>query len=109
MSAKRFRSICLGCILVLLVGVFQINLHVLQTPRRDLNAAVRGKPTLPNQFASQMAPYAPKQEKKKQRKEPVDYETNVAPKPVSRQDDPNKPYFVLHVGPPKVSSCLGRA
>ena len=103
MLAKRLRSICLGCVLVLLLVVFQIHLHVLQTPHRDLNVAIRGTPTFPILSASQMAPSVPKQKKKKRRNELVDHETEIAPQPVLRQDDPNKPYFILHVGPPKVS------
>ena len=84
-------------ILGFVLALLQVNYHVFHS-HRDLQAMLY--PT--------SAPPSPKQQQHKKKKRRADNTHTVAHQPVmmQSQSDPNKPYVVLHVGPPKVSAKL---
>lgn len=95
MAAKRLRSIYLGFVLVLLLAVIHVSLHIVDS-QRDFSA-----------LRATTHPVARPEHYYQDDDDDNDNESfkdELATGKVTEHDD-SKPYFVLHIGPPKVSSC----
>lgn len=100
MLAKRgVRSLLLGIGLVLVLAVCHVNYHVVDSHSHRQMVV----PLSHQQYPSTTRTTTPKPKLEPRRREVV---AHHRPLIQTLQDDPNKPYFVLHVGPPKVSVAM---
>ena len=100
MLAKRgLRSLLLGIVLVLVLAVCHVNYHVVHSHGQMVEA-----------LSHQQHPSTTTSTTSKPKLKPLRREVVAHHQPLVQtlQDDPNKPYFVLHVGPPKVSVAVKR-